>query len=43
MVLCSLFYYGHSLFRLSLPSIEAILPHYLYGLDIVLIESTKVR
>ena len=43
MVLCALFYYGYSLFRLALPSLEAILPHFLYALDIVLIESTKVR
>ncbi|GMR36572.1 hypothetical protein PMAYCL1PPCAC_06767 [Pristionchus mayeri] len=43
LVLCSLVYYGHSLFRLALPAIETLLPHFLFALDIVLIESTKLR
>ncbi|GMT14411.1 hypothetical protein PFISCL1PPCAC_5708, partial [Pristionchus fissidentatus] len=43
LVLCSLVFYGHSLFRLSLPSIEVILPHFLFALDVILIESTKLR
>ncbi|KJH42713.1 hypothetical protein DICVIV_11288 [Dictyocaulus viviparus] len=43
LVLCSLFFYGQNLFRLGLPGVEAILPHYLFALDIVLIESAKLR
>ncbi|KAJ1371288.1 hypothetical protein KIN20_033208 [Parelaphostrongylus tenuis] len=43
LVLCSLFFYGQNLFRLGLRGIEAILPHYLFALDIVLIESSKLR
>lgn len=43
LVLCSLFFYGQNLFRLGLPGLEAILPHYLFALDIVLIESAKIR
>uniref|UniRef100_A0A0K0DG28 Rap-GAP domain-containing protein n=1 Tax=Angiostrongylus cantonensis TaxID=6313 RepID=A0A0K0DG28_ANGCA len=43
LVLCSLFFYGQNLFRLGLAGIEAILPHYLFALDIVLIESSKLR
>ncbi|PIO73539.1 hypothetical protein TELCIR_04485 [Teladorsagia circumcincta] len=43
LVLCSLFFYGQNLFRLGLPGLEAILPHYLFALDIILIESNKIR
>ena len=43
VVLASLFYHGHSLFRLALPGSEALLPHWLYALDLVLIESSKIR
>uniref|UniRef100_A0A1I7XE43 Rap-GAP domain-containing protein n=1 Tax=Heterorhabditis bacteriophora TaxID=37862 RepID=A0A1I7XE43_HETBA len=43
LVLCSLFYYSQNIFRLALPGVEAILPHYLFALDIVLIESSKLR
>ncbi|WKX97819.1 hypothetical protein Q1695_013474 [Nippostrongylus brasiliensis] len=43
LVLCSLFFYGQNLFRLGLPGVEAILPHYLFALDIILIESAKIR
>ncbi|ETN77459.1 hypothetical protein NECAME_11004, partial [Necator americanus] len=43
LVLCSLFYYGQNLFRLGLTGVEAILPHYLFALDIILIESAKLR
>ncbi|CAJ0567301.1 unnamed protein product, partial [Mesorhabditis spiculigera] len=43
LVLCSLFYYGHSLFRLGLPGVEALLPHWLFALDVILIESSKLR
>lgn len=43
LVLCSLFFYGQNLFRLGLTGVEAILPHYLFALDIILIESAKLR
>ncbi|VDK49068.1 unnamed protein product [Cylicostephanus goldi] len=43
LVLCSLFFYGQNLFRLGLYGVEAILPHYLFALDIILIESSKLR
>ncbi|CAJ0960121.1 unnamed protein product, partial [Mesorhabditis belari] len=43
LILCSLFYYGHTIFRLNLSGIEALLPHWLFALDVVLIESSKLR
>ncbi|CCG28092.1 Rap-GAP domain-containing protein [Caenorhabditis elegans] len=43
VMLCTLFYYGRNLFRLGLPGIESLLPHFLFALDIVMIESSKLR
>uniref|UniRef100_A0A1I7U5J4 Rap-GAP domain-containing protein n=1 Tax=Caenorhabditis tropicalis TaxID=1561998 RepID=A0A1I7U5J4_9PELO len=43
VMLCTLFYYGRNLFRLGLPGIESLLPHFLFTLDIVMIESSKLR
>ncbi|CAI2339835.1 unnamed protein product [Caenorhabditis sp. 36 PRJEB53466] len=43
VMMCTLFYYGRNLFRLGLPGIESLLPHFLFALDIVMIESSKLR
>lgn len=42
-MLCALIYFGGGIFRLALKSVEILLPQFVQALQIIYVESVKLR